>query len=312
MTMDDILLMAYADGELAPHQREEVDRAIGVSADVARRVALFEASVLPYRRAFEQQTLPPVPPGLVRAVAEIAQAYAAPPERSARGDARHMVPPMSAADTGGPPPVRARARARQMAPCLAAAFVAGAFSCGAILHLASGVEPRGAASQAAAPIAQTTTSPWIMAAVNYQQLYTRDTVAFDPANPAAAAHTIDNIRRDDGLRIHIPDLRAVGLTFKRIQRLNFNHKPLVQIVYLPDKGLPVALCVMKDERPDTVPTRQQVGSMDVVTWRRARITYALIATPGDTDLSAIGKRITDSGTEEVLGLLSRDGAAVAS
>lgn len=53
MNMDDIVLMAYVDGELTSHQREEVDRAIGTSADIATRVALFEASVLPYRRAFQ-------------------------------------------------------------------------------------------------------------------------------------------------------------------------------------------------------------------------------------------------------------------
>ena len=168
------------------------------------------------------------------------------------------------------------------------------------------------APQGAMMTARTQISPWVMAAVNYQRLYTRDTVAFDASNLAAAAHMVENIRRDDGLRIRIPDLRPLGLTFKRIQRLNFNHKPLVQIVYLPEKGLPVALCVMKDERPDTVLARQQVGSMEVVTWRRASVTYALIAAPGDTDLGAIGKRIADNGMEEVLGQLQQAGPAIAS
>jgi hypothetical protein len=74
----------------------------------------------------------------------------------------------------------------------------------------------------------------------------------------------------------------------------------------------VALCVMKDERPDTALARQQVGSMEVVTWRRASVTYALIAAPGDTDLGAIGKRIADNGIEEVLGELQQAGPAMAS
>ncbi|VWC92147.1 anti-sigma factor [Burkholderia lata] len=99
--------------------------------------------------------------------------------------------------------------------------------------------------------AQTQMAPWIIAAVNCQRLYTRDTVAFDSSNLAVAAHMVDNIGRNDGLRIRIPNLRSVGLTFKRIRWLNFNHKRLVKIVYLPEEGLPVALCVMKDERPDT-------------------------------------------------------------
>jgi len=70
MKMDDILLTAYVDGELTSHEREEVDRAIGTSADIARRVALFEASVLPYRYAFQRQEWPPLPQRLVGKVAK--------------------------------------------------------------------------------------------------------------------------------------------------------------------------------------------------------------------------------------------------
>ncbi|EDT43371.1 anti-sigma factor family protein [Burkholderia ambifaria] len=303
MKMDDILLMAYVDGELTSHERDEVDRAIGTSADIARRVALFEASVLPYQYAFQRQEWPPLPQSLVSKVAEIARAYTGPSAPSAAGGARRADAPASRPDARTPSSMPVRSRVRTMVPWLAVAFVAGAFCCGAVLHFAP---------QDALMSARTQMSPWIMAAVNYQRLYTRDTVAFDSSNFAAAAHMVENIRRDDGLRIRIPDLRAVGLTFKRIQRLNFNHKPLVQIVYLPEKGLPVALCVMKDERPDMALARQQVGSMEVVTWRRASVTYALIAAPGDTDLGAIGKRIADNGVEEVLGELQQAGPAIAS
>ncbi|EMN1927233.1 zf-HC2 domain-containing protein [Burkholderia ambifaria] len=303
MKMDDILLMAYVDGELTSHEREEVDRAIDTSADIARRVALFEASVLPYQYAFQRQEWPPLPQSLISKVAEIARAYAGPSTPSAAGGVRRKDAPASRPDAHALSSAPVRSRIRAMVPWLAAAFVAGAFCCGAVLHFA----PRDALMTA-----RTQISPWIMAAVNYQRLYTRDTVAFDSSNLAAAAHMVENIRRDDGLRIRIPDLRSVGLTFKRIQRLNFNHKPLVQIVYLPEKGLPVALCVMKDERPDTALARQQVGSMEVVTWRRASVSYALIAAPGDTDLGAIGKRIADNGMEGVLGELQQAGPAIAS
>ncbi|WP_334042965.1 anti-sigma factor [Burkholderia ambifaria] len=303
MKMDDILLMAYVDGELTSHEREEVDRAIDASADIARRVALFEASVLPYRYAFQRQEWPPLPQSLVSKVAEIARAYTGPSTPAAAGGVRRKDAPASRPDARAPSSAPVRSRVRTMMPWLAAAFVAGAFCCGAVLHFVP---------QDALMTARTQISPWIMAAVNYQRLYTRDTVAFDSSNLAAAAHMVENIRRDDGLRIRIPDLRSAGLTFKRIQRLNFNHKPLVQIVYLPEKGLPVALCVMKDERPDTALARQQVGSMEVVTWRRASVTYALIAAPGDTDLGAIGKRIADNGMEEMLGELQQAGPAIAS
>ncbi|KWH65270.1 anti-sigma factor [Burkholderia anthina] len=291
MKMDDILLMAYVDGELAPHERAEVDRAIETSAEIAARVALFEASVLPYRRAFERQPVPPVPPRLVREVDGLAHAHAAPAAPFANADDRRAAVPAPPPGRRGPSPRPGRSRVRAMVPWLAVAFVAGVFSCGAILRYAPDTAVRDVAAQRESVTAQATMSPWITAAVNYQQLYTRDTVASDASNLAAVARTVDSVHRVDGLPIRIPDLRAAGLTFKRIQRLNFNRKPLVQIVYLPEKGLPVALCVMKDERPDTAPGRRQIGNMDVVTWRRASLAYALIAASGETDLGALGERI---------------------
>ncbi|WP_244099238.1 anti-sigma factor family protein [Burkholderia ambifaria] len=77
MKMDDILLMAYVDGALTSHQREEVDRAIEASAEIATRVALLQASVLPYQRAFQRHPWPPVPQSLSRKVADVAHAHAA-------------------------------------------------------------------------------------------------------------------------------------------------------------------------------------------------------------------------------------------
>ncbi|MFM0381258.1 zf-HC2 domain-containing protein [Paraburkholderia strydomiana] len=313
MKMDDILLMAYVDGELTPHEREEVEKAIRTSADVAERVALLEASVLPYRRAFQQQALPPVPESLTRKIAELAHAYATPAAASPVGGNHRAPAPDSQPDPLAGPSLPVRSRLRTAAPWLAVAFVAGAFCCGVVLRFAPGAA-QGGFAQSTAQVAgqngmhdgaQGGASPWVMAAVSYQRLYTRDTVALDSSNMAAAAHVVDNIRHDDGLPIRVPDLRSAGLTFKRIQRLRYNNKPLVQIVYLPEKGLPVALCVMKDEKADSALAQQQVDSMDVVTWRRDKLSYALIATPGDTDLGALGKRISESDVEELIGQLSK-------
>ncbi|MET3227875.1 UNVERIFIED_ORG: anti-sigma factor RsiW [Burkholderia sp. 1263] len=80
--MDDIVLMAYVDGELTSLEREEVEKAMSTSADIAERVALLEASVLPYQRAFRHQALPPVPDSLARKIDELAQAHTVRSSRS--------------------------------------------------------------------------------------------------------------------------------------------------------------------------------------------------------------------------------------
>ncbi|WP_168663445.1 hypothetical protein [Paraburkholderia sp. SG-MS1] len=183
---------------------------------------------------------------------------------------------------------------RVTAPWLAVAFVAGAFCSGIVLRVAPSAMP-GAAGAAGSQVAANGVSPWVRAAAGYQQLYSRDTVALGAPAADVSARIVADIRAQDGLELRVPDLSAMGLTFKRVQRLRFNDKPLVQIVYLPKEGPPVALCVMKDAKPDAGLAQQRVERMDVVTWRQAELSYALIAEPGAADLHAIGKQIAGSG-----------------
>jgi anti-sigma factor RsiW len=328
MNMDDVLLMAYVDGELTPRERENVEKTMSVSPDVARRVACFQASALRYRHAFAHQRLPPVPERLAQRVAELSRAYG-----GTYGDADDV----ALASTADITPIgalkrnpsanaqhhanaamkeRKAQRTRFTWPRFAWPFLAGAFTCAACGALVLSVAPGWLPGDGARPVAVATSAPgvmpWVAAAVNYQRLYTRDTVSSDMPNMAVAARVIEQIHSDDGVPLHVPDLRAAGLTFKRIQRLRFNDKPLVQIVYLPKTGLPVALCVMKDDKPDTAMTRQHVDNLNVLTWRRANLSYALIAALDDNALSAIGKQIAEGRDDEVLGQRSTSPEATAS
>ena len=150
-----------------------------------------------------------------------------------------------------------------------------------------------------AAMASSGLSPWITAAVGYQQLYTRDTLAYADDNPAATSKIVDDIRREDQLALRIPDLSSAGLTFKSVRRLHFNNKPLVQIVYLPETGPPIALCVMKGMKSDQAVAAQVVDTMHVVTWRQAELSYALIGKTESVDLDALGKRISNREVDQL-------------
>ncbi|MEX3981091.1 anti-sigma factor [Paraburkholderia sp. EG287A] len=307
MTMDDILLMAYVDGELTPREREDVEKTISVSPEIAERVALFAASALRYRHAFAHQKLPPVPERLTLEIAQLSRAYYDAPEASG-SDRRSTAEPAGLARLFARLPFRFPHKLSL--PGLAMTFAAGALSCALVLHFATdwARSDRGA-SAGAVHAAAAKVSPWVAAAVNYQQLYTRDTVAFDALTPEVASQVIAQIHSDDGVPIRVPDLRPAGLTFTRIQRLRFHDRPLVQIVYLPKTGLPVALCVMKDEKPDANMTHEHVESMNVLMWRRANLSYALIASLDDEQLLAIGKQIAKGQTNETVGQLAPRGNA---
>jgi anti-sigma factor RsiW len=299
MKMDDILLLAYVDGELAPQERLEVENAIHASADLAKRVELLQASQLPYAQAHARQKLPPVPDSLKQKVAALTQACSLPPNLAmsgtrAAGTAEGANDPVGTAAQSGLPRSRPiRSRMRTALPWLAVGFVVGAFCCGIVLRLAPAALS-GSPEHAGLQLADNGASPWVRAAVGYQQLYSRDTVALDAPSPDVSARTVSNILHEDGLQLRVPDLSALGLTFNRVQRLRFNGKPLIQIVYLPQEGPPVALCVMKDAKPDAAISQQRVDKMDVVSWRQAELSYALIASPGVADLNEIGKQIAGS------------------
>ncbi|WP_133649772.1 anti-sigma factor family protein [Paraburkholderia flava] len=288
MKPDDIELLAYVNGELPEHAREEVERAVQTSPDVAEQVALLRASRLPYREAFAQQKLPPVPSRLAAQIEALAREAAQKNSSAAQPGVNDPVIPTEPgiANTA---PIRSRLR---VAPAwLAVAFVAGAFMCGAVLRFAPGA----ASGLGGFSTASADTRPWITAAAGYQQLYSRETLENVDANAELSEKTLEQIRDQDGLALSIPDLRDAGLTFKRVQRLRFGDKALVQIVYLPQQGAPVALCVMKEAKPDAAVATARVASMNVVTWRQAELGYVLIGQPGDSehiDLDALAKRIS--------------------
>ena len=257
MSIEDTLLMAYVDGELSAEGRREVEAAVARSPELAERLSAMRASALPYGAAFERQVLPPVPPQLARRISELATASAAAP---------------------------LRAKAASVWPRMAAAFVAGALCCLVALELRPNAGPL---LSATAPVA-----PWIQAVADYQQLYSRETLASVTEDPQLTREIVGNLHSADALAIQIPDLRSAGLAFKRVQRLNFHGQPVVQIVYLPEQGGgPVALCVTRDREPDASPQARQVGEMQTVAWRRGNLGYVLLGRGSQIDLSRLGHRI---------------------
>lgn len=327
MTEDDIRLLAYVDGELSPAEHDAVAQAVAASPTLARAVAQLQASRLPYREAFAAQPVPPVPDSLTRQLEAMLQARAKRDASAADHPAPHGPADAGAATAamaGVAPPVAVSGAPVQMAPVstaqgasndatggggrrgvgagwLVAAFAAGVAACAVTLSLSPGLLPRSgpAVIAQAPPTAQGVT--WVRAAATYQQLYVRDTVASVTPDAAVTERTVAAIRQDDKLAIQVPDLSAQGLTFKHVQRLRWKDRALVQMVYLPAQGEPVALCVIQDMRDDAPVAEQRIDEMGVVTWRRGHLGYALIGAPGPVDLKQLARDIVDGDVKPLYG-----------
>lgn len=290
MVADDALLMAYVDGELSSQQNQELERLIDASPDLAERVSRLMASCLPYEEAFARQNLPPVPESLKLSIAALAAQHSAAAEPEVAPAQRAAAHPSGKADSVFS---RLFALFQPKFAWPALTFVAGAACYALVLQVGAFSGALKPGFDASAPaVAQT--SPWVQQAAAYQHLYTRETVAYGAQPSDVVTKTLADIRDIDGLALRVPDLSSAGLTFKRVQRLRFNNKALIQLVYLPANGAPVALCVMKEPKPDQSITQQSVAQMNVVTWRQSELGYALIGEPEQgVDLNAVARLVAD-------------------
>ena len=252
MDVDDRLLLSYVDGELSAEDRAATDAMIMQSAELAERVAALRASCPPYRAAFEQVRLPEMPNHLLQRVDELVSVSRRQPGQ--------------------------RDRVR-MPAALLAAFAAGiVVSSSAVLLSGQWFDRQDEA-------------PWLTAIAEYQNLYGRETVANIDENPSATARVLDDFYRSTGMRLNIPDLREAGLTFKRIQQLDYHGRPLAQIVYLPKAGRPVALCVLEDRRANEGLRLQNVDDMRAATWRRDHQTYVFLTSNREVDVEGLASQI---------------------
>jgi anti-sigma factor RsiW len=243
MSFTETTLLAYADGELAAPLRAEVDAAIAVDADLARTVRELEASRLPYRAAFEQQTMPPVPAGLRARVEEL----------GAVAEASHSA---AATRTGG----------RSPRP---AAVAAGRFAWLAVLVAGLALGYWAGARQRPEDI-----EPWVRRVADYHAMYARETVLDGGVGAAQVEALKTRLKVETGLDLRIPDLSGAGLRFVRAQQLRFDDKMVLQLVYLPAEGLPVAVCLTP---ASSQPERTiAIGGQEAITWHASGWAYLLI------------------------------------
>ena len=264
MTIDDTLLMSYVDGDLPAARRQEIEAAVAESPDLAERLTALRASVLPYAAAFDRQNLPPVPEKLATRIDELTR--------------------VSTSSNVIPFPTR-------QWPRTAAAFAAGVFCFGVASQLWFYTLPA------------RHTHTLVQAVADYHALYARETVLNLAPDPKSDRATLASAREVDGLPVRVPDLRSAGLEFKRVQRLRFNDKALIQIVFLPERGDPVALCVTTDTGADQSIRSQHIGRLAAVTWQQGHIASVLVGADSLLDLTKLGERIAQGDTPLLYGKL---------
>lgn len=262
MSLDELTLLAYVDGELPMQRRLEVEAALAANADLARTVRALRASRLPYQSAFEEQALARVPDGLKARIEEL----------SAVSAASHS---LALAGPGG-------SNASIKTPGSGAQrwhlWVLLALTVGVLAGWLGGQRVRSVEAD-----------DWVRHVSSYHSMYVRETVLDGGVGTAQIEALKTRLGDQLGLQLKVPDLEADGLRFVRAQQLQFNGKVVLQLVYLPQQGLPVALCM-------TPATGGKEGSsrldgQQAVTWYASGWAYVLIGQKPAPDLERIRGRL---------------------
>jgi len=127
---------------------------------------------------------------------------------------------------------------------------------------------------------------WIVQVADYHLLYIRETVRHSHSGPEEIEKLSYHLGKQLNSKLTIPNLSKQNLSFRRGQILDSNGRKLVQLAYLPKKGRPVALCILKNNVNDRLPKTGKSRGLHYVTWSKNGLSYIIIGAIDKNDLNA--------------------------
>lgn len=217
-------LVLYADNALSPERKQLLQNAAKNDENLAEILVALEGSRLPYKAAFDQQTLPPVPDDLRLKVRNMSNVVAEETSELSHASQNQQMWPMRFA------------QAACLVLCLGVGYWGG-------INTQGGKSTLSDADIASVKIDDVQTQ-WVTRVVDYQSLYVSNTVEGIKVDMQASVEKLNKLAELHEMDVAIPDFSAEGYQFTRAQELGFNGKPLVQLVYTKEGFPPLALCFM--------------------------------------------------------------------
>jgi anti-sigma factor RsiW len=117
---------------------------------------------------------------------------------------------------------------------------------------------------------------WRSTVVEYMELNTNETFAFDDSDLSSQAKKLHAI--GDKLKVQLtPDtLSMPGLLFKTAQLLSYDGAPLAEIVYVDAQGAPVAFCIHGGAEADGQAQSEKRGDLSLTSWINGGRGYLVI------------------------------------
>lgn len=253
--VDDLMLMAYVDGETDAATARRIEQAIAADPDVAERARLFRDSAMLLRGAYADALHEKVPARLVAAIGTAPARKTAAVTLPRRFQARRFVGWAVAASL--------------------AALVVG--SGGTYLYMTGGTENVEEDVQATAA-----SDRWLDHVVGFYDVYEGARTKENHLLVDFKADDIPKLKQWFGARLNrnlsVPDLSALGFQPQGGRLLIINGRPAAQLLYMSDRGELVGLVIAFTPQNHHDISAVRRHNVNVVYWRNAGYAYAMVGT----------------------------------
>ena len=277
--VSDARLVAYIDGELSPADRATVARALEADPELRERMEFLDSGGRNFGSAFDllldaapDDRLQAMFAGLVNGEA----ASSASSSARAADDDEKVVPFPQRRRPGGLSPIWQFA--------VAASFALTIFGGGIITGVLYGPKPP-AVDVPDTP--QTAQRNWMDAVAQYVSLFSAETLAGMPTDPAARQEGLQRVSTALGKDITPEKVAGLPtLDFRGTQLLQLQGRPIAQIAFQSETGKPVAICIIKTNRPPEEPSPERREGLNIVHWIAGGYGYMVI---GDVPQDALNR-----------------------
>lgn len=279
--MDDVMLMAYVDGEVDAATAREIEAAMAADPSVAARAQRMRDGAAITRAAFADVLHEPVPDRLVAALAGGGTIGAA--TAAAAANVVRLEPRKSRAAQHG-------VLGWAMAAGLAALIVG--YGAGRYTSIIPATDN---------PIQVASTTPgglgerWLDHVAGIYQVYTSSLAQKDKLLVDFSAEDVPELEKYFGTKLNrklaVPDLSARGFAPQGGRLLIIGGKPAAQFLYTSATGDLVALVVAHSDAPYLPAQSDRRGDVNIVHWRNNGYAYAFAGTIDHQRLQDIADRV---------------------
>lgn len=133
---------------------------------------------------------------------------------------------------------------------------------------------------------------WRDVVADYVSLYTPETFALAPSDPAAYAPRLAQVGEGLGLDLTPAAVALPDLSLRGAALFHYDGKPLGQVMYVSTEHGPIAFCIIRNGRPDAPAALEEKHGLNVVFWNSDGLGYLVIGAVPQATLEAMAETLS--------------------